>query len=916
MRIYDLKINGLINPRGFRYDSLICSWKICDTNAKKQNNAKIEVSKSENFDDVVYMKEGKNLTSIGEKIKMELVPYTTYYYRITVTGDNGETAVSNTCFFETGKLNTLWEAEWIGPLAEDTFHPEVVREFAVTKEVKRARLYICGLGVFEAYINGKKVGDDYLAPFINDYKTSFQYMTYDISELISNENNITVLLGDGWYKGRLGFEGKRNIFGDRYAVIAELRLEYSDGSREVINTNENWKYRRSMIQASDIYDGETIDYLLYKDSENLFKHVDIIPLPKDKLCARYSMVVKEKEEVKVKEVIITPAGETVLDMGQNFTGYMEYKSSLPSGTVIALDFGEVLQNGNFYNDNYRSAKSQLIYVSDGENRIVRPHFTFYGFRYVRVTGWPQEVNPDDFTGKAVYSDLDRTGYVETSDSKINQLYSNSVWGLKSNFLDMPTDCPQRDERLGWTGDAQVFASTASYHMDTRAFYNKFLIDLRYDQMRHNGAVANFIPNFMEGMSCSVWGDIATFMPTALFQYYGDQDALERYYPLMKSWVDYIHEEDEKQGTHNLYDWGFHFGDWLALDGISEQSVKGATDDYYIASVYYYASALKVAEAAKILGKAEEEMYYRNLSLAIKDAIFHEYYSPSGRLTIDTQTAYLVALKFGVYINKDKIINGLKQRFKKDCYRIKGGFVGATMMCTVLAENQMEDLAYDFLFFEGFPGWLRSVNLSATTIWERWNSILDDGSISGTGMNSLNHYAYGSVMEFVYRYTAGIRQLKPGFTEAIIAPILTTRLRYVHCTYDSVAGKYISNWNINDDGTLSFHIEIPFNCSAKVRLPDYEKEELTLEAGIYDFTYLPSRDYNVIFNPNSKLEQMIEHEEARKILQEKLPQTSAFIDANDKEYTTMTLEELKSITFMGFEPEVVQAVAEEIYKIRN
>ena len=604
-------------------------------------------------------------------------------------------------------------------------------------------------------------------------------------------------------------------------------------------------------------------------------------------------------------------------MGQNFAGYIEFKSALPAGTKVVLDFGEVLQQGNFYNDNYRSAAKPFIYVSNGEEELVRPHFTFFGFRYVRVTGWPGELNAQDFVGKAVYSDLDTTSFIETSSENLNKLASNCMWGQKSNFLDMPTDCPQRDERLGWTGDAQVFAPTASLNMDTRTFYQKFMHDLRVDQVHNNGAVANFLPNvnvFIPG-GASVWGDVATFVPDVLYDYYGDKDALEENYPLMKDWVDYIIREEEKNGGHNLFDFGFHFGDWLALDGVTSQSMKGGTEDFFIASVYYYASSLKVAKAADILGKITDAEFYMEKAEKIKQAIFKEYFTPTGRLAIDSQTGYFISLKFGVYIDKDKILQGLDTRLKKDCYKIKGGFVGATSMCQVLADNGMSDLAYHILLQEGFPGWMHCINLGATTIWERWNSVLEDGSISGTGMNSLNHYSYGTVMEYVYRNIAGIKYTKPGFKEVAFAPQLNSKLKFVNYTYNSVSGKYVSNWKINDDGTVTMHFEVPFNCKARATLPDYEGEVMELEAGSHDITYQPTRDYRKLFNMDSRLEEYAKNDEAMKILSEELPIAAGMIASGDIENLSKSLNELQFMFFMGFNPGIVGKATERLFKIK-
>ena len=547
-----------------------------------------------------------------------------------------------------------------------------------------------------------------------------------------------------------------------------------------------------------------------------------------------------------------------------------------------------MQNGNFYNDNYRSAKSQFIYRADGRTETVRAHFTYYGFRYVRVTGWPGQLPADEFKGNVLYSDLDNAIAFETGHAGLNRLHLNSLWGQKSNFIDIPTDCPQRDERLGWTGDAQVFSPTACYQMDTRAFYRKFMLDLRTEQQKLNGAIPHYIPNNNSAVAgSSVWGDVATFLPMTLYDVYGDLAQLEEAYPMMQDWVGFIRRGDAEHGNRHLWDFGFHFGDWLAQDGVTAQSMKGGTDDYYVASVYYYASVCKLAKAAQLLGKEQDANEYTQLSAQIREAILNEYFSQSGRLCIDTQTGYLLALRYAIYRDKEKLLEGFRVCLKKDCFKIKGGFVGAPIMCQTLAENGMEQLAYEILLQEGFPGWMHCINLGATTIWERWNSVLDDGSISGTEMNSLNHYAYGSVMEYVYRHIAGIQSLAPGFAKVQFAPQPNCKLGHLHCAYDSVSGRYVSDWKINEDGTLTVHFEVPFNACAVAILPGTDGRTVELKAGVYEETYRPNVDYRMRYSMDTRLDQLKDDEEAMDILAQDLPALVGIIRSNNEESLSMS-----------------------------
>lgn len=939
MNIAETKINGIKNPVGFDCKRVKCSWKVTNAKSKHQTKAKITVASDRKFENIVWEKEGKDLSSIGTSVDMSFQPETRYYYSVEVTGECNETAKSETAFFETGKMDEGWAAYWIGMDKDDQYHPVFTRKFDICKEIAAARIYVSGLGLYEAWLNGHKIGSDYLAPFCTDYHENIQYQTYELMGLCKGENTIEIMAGNGWYKGRLGFEGGHALYGSRFCVIAEIHISYTDGTKDLIITDGAWSYYGSDIAMSDLYDGEQYDHLLWSDKENRIKPAVVFGKPGEKafdagcpagkLVGRNSVPVVVKDELAVKEVIHTPAGETVLDMGQNFAGYLQFKAKLPEGTKITLDFGEILQNGNFYNENYRSAKAQFIYVAgNGKSccgmemvedgyEIVRPHFTWYGFRYVRVSGWPGEIHPEDFTGKVVYSDLDTVIDIHTSDEKLNRLALNCIWGQRSNFLDIPTDCPQRDERLGWTGDAQVFAPTACYNMDTRAFYHKFLNDLRLDQTKNDGVIANYLPNIGSMPSgSSVWGDAATFIPMTLYEHYGDKDALAEYYPMMKDWVDWIIRQEKKNGGNHLWNFGFHFGDWLAQDGVTSQSFKGGTDDYFVASLYYYASLKKVAQAAEILGNHEDNIHYGNEAAKVYQAILAEYFSPNGRLTIDTQTGYLLCLRFHVYISKERIIEGLAQRLKKDCYRLKGGFVGAPVMCRILAENGFEDMAYQILFYKGFPGWMRCIDLGATTIWERWNSVMDDGSMSGTGMNSLNHYSYGSVMEYVYRDIAGIQPAEAGFHSVRFVPQLNHRLKEMKCSYDSVSGIFTSCWKIHEDNTVTVRFEVPFNCSAEAILPGTGGETIMLEAGVFEKTYMPDKDYNLCYSMDSRLEEFRDDERAMDILRKELPAAYGMAMDDDIENLSLSLRDMQYMFFMGFRPDMVQKAADQILRLRG
>lgn len=917
MKITDVKVNGMINPIGFAFKEIKISWKTMQTKSRQQEFAVIRVAKDAAMNSVITEVEGKELSSIGTYLKLKLMPRTRYYLTIEVTGNLGDHAVSKPVFFETGKSIEEWQAEWI--MSDKEYHPEFVHRFTVFPiKIAAARIYISGLGLYEASLNQKKIGNEYLTPNCNDYNQKIQYQTYDITGFLNRGGNeIVITLGNGWYKGRLGYEGVVSYYGNKFMAIAEIHIIYADGSEQVIGTDSGWKYRPSDILESDIYDGEVYDHLYWKQKAE----EDCVVCPdisyKKRLVERYSVPVVVKETLSVKEILHTPKGETVLDFGQNFAGFVSFHSKkLPVGERIVLEHGEILQDGNFYNENYRSAKARFIYVADGRDETVRAHFTYYGFRYVRVSGWTASIERTDFIGNVLYSDLESVSSFVSTNAKLNRLVQNVHWGQKSNFVDMPTDCPQRDERLGWTGDAQVFAPTACFHMDSRIFYRKFLDDLRTEQIKMDGAIPNYIPNLgnLPGGACA-WGDAATFIPMTLYQHYGDLEELRHYYPMMKDWVDWIVRQDEGNGGHHLWDFGFQFGDWLALDGITEQSMKGGTDDYYIASMYYYQSTKKLAQAAGYLGITKDENDYTERANRIYEAILNEYFSPTGKLCIDTQTGYLLALDFKVYRDKNKVLEGLKCRLKKDCYKIRCGFVGATMICRVLAENGMQDLAYHLLLQEEFPGWIHCINLGATTVWERWNSVMDDGRISATGMNSLNHYSYGAVLEFVYCYIAGIQGIQPGYKRVQFAPQIDSRLTQVDFFYNSVSGKYRSFWKINLDGTVTVRFEVPFGCSGIAILPESDEKPIELCAGVFEKTYMPKTDVLKKYTMNTRLGEFCKDESAMKILQEKLPAAYHMALSGDKESLGLCLNDLLKMFYLGIQPEDVQLAAEQLFQIK-
>ncbi len=931
MIITRTKLNGVVNPLGYDFKKLIASWNVEETVSKKPINCVIEVSSDADFNNVIFRKESADLDQRGEVLDIELKPCTRYFWRVTVNGDAGDSAISDAQWFETGKMDEGWSGKWIAAEEGADFHPVFSKELTLNGKPIQARLYVSSLGVFEAYIDNVKVGDEILTPYINDYDEGMQIITFDVTDLLKKDSTLEIQVAKGWYMSKFGLEGGYD-FGDRMAAIAELQVVYEDGSKDVIGTDESWKVSKNDVTDSGIYYGEDLDRTAGKPVVG--NAVTIVP--ERNLLDRYSIPVVVKEVLSAKEIIHTPAGETVIDFGQNHAGIMEFDADFPKGTTITIDCGEVLQEGNFYNKNYREARSRFVYTSDGRKKTVHPRFTFFGYRYIRIQGWPDQspLTLDKVRSNVLYSDMERTGYIFTGNDKINRLYENCIWGQKSNFLDMPTDCPQRNERLGWTGDAQVFSQTASYNMDTRAFYKKYLRDLSSDARRHERAVASFIPNIKGNLSSvgSIWSDVSTIIPNVLYDTFGSLQDVEEHYAMMKGWVDYMHRNDVEHGDKGFFILPFQFGDWLGLDGMTEQSFKGGTNDDYLAAVYYYRSTVITAKMAAGLGEEADAAKYEALAAKVRSAILNEYFTPSGRLSCDTQAAYIVALAFDVYVNRDKLIEQFLDRLKRDCYRIRCGFVGAPLLCTTLAKIGRMDLAYHFLFNEEFPGWLYCVNLGATTIWERWNSILPDGTISGDGMNSLNHYSYGTVVQFMYEYAGGLRPLEEGFKKALIAPQPNIRFRHFDTELTTASGKFVSKWKIEEDGMFRMQVEVPFGAEAEVRLPGFSSKELklagaeasaisaegnvTLSSGVYEFVYRPSVDYRCIYNTQTRLSELAGDDEVMSLLEKELPKVFGMIKGGDKENGNITLGELPYMFYLGVTPEEVNPVAEKIFAIKK
>ncbi|MBQ9308095.1 MAG: family 78 glycoside hydrolase catalytic domain, partial [Clostridia bacterium] len=730
-------------------------------------------------------------------------------------------------------------------------YPVFVRRFAM-KAGDRGLLRITGLGLYRAYLNGHRVGEDFLTPGFNDYSAYVRRRSYDVSALlVQGENVLEVYLGEGWYMGRLGMSsGPDRHFGDTLMLHATLELTSQTGEGQVICTDEAWEAYRSPVTMCSIYDGEYRDDTLlrtYLGHAVLASSEGIGEIEEDSTPP--IRVVEERKPVKLRDA----RGDTVLDFGQNFSGIIRFHNTLPRGKTVLLQTGEVMEHGAFFRDNLLTAKSEFRYTSDGAEKDVEAMFTFFGFRYVRVT-CDIDMDASAFTALVLSCDLPETLHIRTGHAGLNRLLENSRWSRLSNFLDVPTDCPQRDERLGWTGDAQVFAHTALLQADCRDFYRKYLRDLREDQVRYYaGDLPMFCPSLkgMAGVGGAVWADVGVILPLELYQTYGETRLLEENWELMRDYTEVRIRKDREAGfTHTRFD-EFSFGDWLALDGLGPKSVFGGTETAYIQGAYYLQAVEITGKAAEILGKAEAAARYLSLAREIREALMEMYVTAGGRLSVDTQTGYILALRHGLFRDREVMREDFRRRLQRDHYEIACGFTGAPLLIGTLFDEGMVDEAYRILFSEEAPGWLYEVRMGATTIWERWNSLEADGSVSDTGMDSFNHYAYGSVSAAVYEHIAGLSCASPGWREARIAPCIRAYLKNCQLRYQSPAGTWEVAWSILPGGEVTLEAHVPEGCSATLLLPDDEQgRTLELTAGTASFRYRPVRDYLHPFDGNS------------------------------------------------------------------
>lgn len=716
----------------------------------------------------------------------------------------------------------LERSEWIKGCEKNLRGGTVfLKNFRCAAKAEKAILEITALGVYEAKLNGERVGDFILAPGWTSYSNRLQVQSYDVTNMLKTENSLEVTVGQGWRavsnrRGSSDFLGYRDT-----ALIAELTIVYADGSTESIVTDSSWTARESKLRYTNIYDGDIYDATFKAGSA---RHCICVDLEKDMLIPQEGEKIIEHERMPALQIIKTPAGETVIDFGQNMTGYVEFRIKGTPGAQATISHGETLdRDGNFYNANYRSARAQIKFTCDGEEHTYKSALTFFGFRYICLENWPDEVKKENFTAVVVHSDIRRTGYFECSDETVNKLFRNIIWGQKSNFLDVPTDCPQRNERLGWTGDAQVFARTASLNFDVERFFQKWLHDLAADQGR-DGCVPHVIPNIFDDMGgSSAWSDAAVICPWEIYRTYGDKKILEDQFDSMKAWIDWMHERSENGKRSG----GFHFGDWLGLDS-PEGSYKGSTPDDLIATAYYKYSTELFIKAAHALGRDVSE--YENIPTEAATAFMREYME-NGRVKNATQTACVLALYFDITDDRAATAAQLNELVKRAGH-LETGFVGTPYLLHALSDNGCAETAYDLLLRREYPSWLYPISKGATTVWEHWDGIKPDGTMWSTDMNSFNHYAYGAVADWMYGAAAGINSDpdRPGFEHIIFRPVTDRRLDFVKASIDTRRGTVKSEWR-RENGRIKYIFNVPEGCCASVVIGG-EKHEVG--AGTHEF----------------------------------------------------------------------------------
>ncbi|MFE0523451.1 family 78 glycoside hydrolase catalytic domain [Streptomyces sp. NPDC058954] len=711
-------------------------------------------------------------------------------------------------------------------------------EFTAHTAVRSARLLVTALGVYEMEINGTPVGDHVLAPGWTSYRHRHRYQSFDVTALVREGRNAWgAHLADGWYRGLLGFNGgTRDIYGTRTGLLAELRLEYADGSAETVTTGDGWRWSPGPILAAGLYEGEEYDarrertgFGLPGFDDTAWQRADTLDFDTSVLFPADGPPIRRTEHLAPIAVLTSPTGRTILDFGQNLVGRLRIRVRGEAGHTVTLRHAEVLQDGDLCTRPLRHATATDRYVLRGDpsGEEWEPRFTFHGFRYADIEGWPGDLDPADVTAVVLHSDLRRTGWFSCSDPALDRLHENVVWGIRGNFVDVPTDCPQRDERLGWTGDVQVFAPTAAYLYDVRDFLRSWLRDLAADQADDERRVPPvFSPDIPVVTPVELppgnplmagWCDAAVIVPWVLYQRYGDSEVLRAQYPSMRAWVDAV---DRHAGQDRVWGEGFQFGDWLDPTAPADDPGRAMTSSALVATAYFAHSARLLAETAQVLDEKDDAAHYQALADEVRDAFLARFHLGGGRLAEETQTAYALALTFRLLeddAERAEAGRRLAELVAGRGHRIGTGFLGTPLVCDALTDTGHVDTAYRLLTQRSCPSWLHQVDMGATTVWERWDSMLPDGSVNPGEMTSFNHYALGAVADWMHRTIAGLAPAAPGYRRLLIRPRPGGGLTWARAEHDTPYGRVETGWRV--EGTsLAVDLLVPPGVTALVDLP--------------------------------------------------------------------------------------------------
>ncbi|SEB45975.1 alpha-L-rhamnosidase [Microbacterium hydrocarbonoxydans] len=722
--------------------------------------------------------------------------------------------------------------------------PYFRRDFTASAGLQRATLRVTAIGLVEAWLNGARVGDEVLAPGWTSYRHRLAVSSHDVTSLIrEGENALGAIVGEGWALGRLGWENRRNHYSDRPALWAELVLEYVDRV-ETIGTDDSFRVSSGAIRSASIYDGEIVDarqepmgWSAPGFDESSWGPVEGLDWPVESLIERTAEPIRRVEELVPVEVLTSPSGRTVVDFGQNISGWVRFTVSASTGDVITLRHAEVLTNGDLDYETIRTARATDVYTARGDvSETFEPRFTFHGFRYVDIEGWPGQPSPDDLRAIVVHSDMTRTGWFETSSPLVNRLHENVVWSMRDNFVGVPTDCPQRDERLGWTGDLNAFAPTAAFLYDVRGVLGSWLEDLSAEQ-EEKGFVPWVVPDVLSTPSSptALWSDVAVSLPWVLYQEYGDPEILRRAYPSMTA---FIRSVESSLDEHGLWSSGFQYGDWLDPDAPSDNPAGGKTDRHLVASAYLCKTTRELADTAALLGEEADAAHFAALADRVRAAFRREYVTAAGRIVNESATAYALAIVFDILDAEQRKHAGdqLANLVAKAGFRISTGFAGTPLVTDALSSTGHLDEAYALLTETQCPSFLYPVTMGATTIWERWDSIRPDGTINPSGMTSLNHYALGAVASWLHRVVGGIEATEPGYRRIRIAPRPGGGLTSAKTGHTTVRGEIAVSWR-HENGEMAVDVVVPEGADAEVVLPLHpDSLAETVGAGSHSWRY--------------------------------------------------------------------------------